>query len=277
MFTSASVIPEELLEVGSVPVKPGRDMKFSVDPTKAFSAQGGLPVEGAEEAALVTHETNCHFEPDNCLVVVDAHVKGCTHSVATYTKAAGVNPNVTQITPMLIEYWREIGEQNVLRPHAQFGLQGALMAARLSKMATGDWPTIWAEHGVVGTDQTTLIPPSAIDEYTMVHYKGTHPLFDSHSGVIDASGAPVGTLATIASRRTPVSAIFCDGNALEVCVYLTLKHLAERTRNLDIQIYCLVDATGFLPFIGHTIRLALINELRELGVKFVHSSQLRFN
>lgn len=275
--TAASVIPKSLWVQGVVNVEPGRDIKFTTDACGAFTKTGGLPVEGAEAAAMVTHQTNTCFGPDNCLFVNEAHVKGSTHSTETYEEEAGVVPNLTQTTPELIKHWMQIGESHVLRPHAQFGLNGALMAARLSKMVTGSWPTIWSEHGIVSTIETCFIPPITIKDYSMSHYKGTHPLYDSHSGIIDASGVPVGTLTTIASRHTPVRAIFCDGNALEVCIYLTLKHLAERTRHLDITIYCIVDATGFLPFIDAGIRNILIKELVGLGVKFVHSSQLKFN
>jgi len=275
--TAASIIPENMWVQGVVYVEPGRDIKFTTDACGAFAKTGGLPVEGAEAAAVVTHQTNTCFSPDNCLFVNEAHVKGSTHSAETYTEEAGVVPNLTQITPEQVEHWMQIGESRVLRPHAQFGLNGALMAARLSKMVTGSWPVIWNEHGIVSTTETCFIEPITISDYSMSHYKGTHPLYDSHSGIIDASGVPVGTLTTIASRRTPVRAIFCDGNAFEVCKYLTLKHLAERTRHLGITIYCIVDATGFLPFIDAGVREMLVKELVELGVKFVHSNQLRFN
>lgn len=277
MATLASVFPKPLLTGGVIHVEPGKDMKFTVDATVAFSQEGGLPVEGAEEAAVVTHVTNALFEPDNCMCVIDAHVKGCTHSIKTYTEEALVVPNQTLITPEQIATWREVGESRILRPHAQFGLDGALMAARLSRMVTGNWPTIWGEHGVMGTNETALIGPVSIDDYSMVHYKGTHPLFDSHSGIIDASGNQVGTLTTIASRREPTRAIFVDGNTIEVCVFLTLKHLAQMARHMGITVYCIIDGCGFLPIIGEEFRNALLAELSNMGVEFVYRHQLRFN
>ncbi len=277
MPTLASVFPEELLVRGPVIIEPGPVIKFTVDATIAFSKNGGLPVEGAEEAAVVTHATNLEFGPDNCLCVNDAHMPGCAHSVKTFTDEARVVPNVTQLTPELIARWQGFGAGRILRPHAQFGLDGLLMSTLVSKAVTGRWPTIWSEHGVFGTLETTFIGPVTVADYTMVHYKGTHPLYDSHDGIMDASGKPVGTLERIAARRIRTQAIVFDGNAFEVCKFLTMKRSALLLRHLNVEIYCLVDATGFLPFIDQKIRVALINELRELGVKFVHSTQLQFN
>lgn len=277
MPTFFSVIPEFNLEPGIVYVEPGIDIKFSVDPNLAFTDEGGLPTEGAKEAAVVTHATNVLFGPDNCLVVIDTHLIGCAHSVKSYTEEAGITPNVTQLTPALINHWKRIGDSRILQPHAQFSLDGLMRSTLISKMVTERWPTVWVEHSVHGTYETVLIPPVTMADYRMTCYKGTNPLFDSNDGILDASGKPVGSLEMMMARKVTPRAVFFDGNTFEVCVYLTIKRAAILFKQLGIQIYCIVDATSFLPHIDPKVRQAIIDELIALGVKFVHSSKLRFN
>lgn len=125
----------------------------------------------------------------------------------------------------------------------------------------------------MGSPETLFINPIQPSRFSNIFFKGTHPIHDSHSGVWDAVGNPVGVMAEIASRPVQVRAVYVDGNALEVCIYLTGLNLAR----FGIQVYIVVDGVGFLSFIDAASRQVLVQNLIRAGVKFVHSSQLQFN
>lgn len=282
MATFESVFPVQYLERSPVHIEPGYDITLDVDQSGAFdddeTRPGPLATTGAKEAAIVSYGLNGRFSSENCYAVIDAHVPGSAHSELAYTAAAEIVPNQITLTEERICHWMKIGEQEILVPGAQFSLQQLITTARLTRMFTGRDQVVWAAHAGMGSWQTNLIAPLVPELYCNVFYKGTHPLHDSHSGVWDAVGNPVGTMHVIAARRKRVRKILVKGNAFDVCIYLTLRHLARMAvYDPEMEIYCVVDATGFLPFISQDVRIALIEELIALGVKFVHSSQLVFN
>ncbi len=80
-------------------------------------------------------------------------------------------------------------------------------------------------------------------------------------------------MAAIAAREMRVRRIFVFGNALEVCIYLTLLNLAR----FGIEVYMVVDGVGFLAFIDKATRTDIVQKLQQAGVQLVHSGQLRFN
>jgi hypothetical protein len=278
MATFVSMIPNKYLELGPIEVEPGRDISFGVDHTGAFSARGPLATEGSEEAAIAAFDLNDKFGVANCLAVIDAHVPGSAHSELAYTPEAEIVPNVTTLTEERVLGWMKIGEDRILRPGAMFSLGQLITSGRLTRWFTGRDQIVWAEHAGMGSWETNFINPLIPGQHCNIFYKGTHPLHDSHSGVWDAVGNPVGTIQTIAARPLHVRNIFVHGNAFGVCIYLTLRHLSRvAAMTPGMTIYCVVDATGFLPFIDQQARLTLINELVELGVKFVTKDQMKFN
>lgn len=273
MPTAASVIPESLLEHAVVHIEPGRDIALSVDATGAFGPGGTLAVEGAAEAAEVSAEQARNFGRQNALAVIDAHVPGSAHGDDAYTEEAGIVPNETGLTEELIAHWILIGEQRILKPHARFGLRQLRADARLTIMFTGGPQIVWKQHGLMGSRETQFLSPLYPELFANIFFKGTHPVHDSHSGIWDAVGNPVGVMTEIAARPQRVQKIFVDGNALEVCIRLTALNLAR----FGIEVYIVVDAVGFLPFINEAVRQQMVTDLVKAGVKFVHSSQLQFN
>lgn len=273
MSTSEIAIPEAMLVQSSVIVNPGLDVQLSVDATRAFGPGGTLEVEGAAEAAVKTVELASNFSPQNAVAVIDSHVPGSAHGHDAYTDEAGIVPSVTLLTERLITRWIEIGENSILRPHATFSLRNLRTDARLTRMFTGSDQIVWIQHALMGSVETQFITPVFSQLFSNIFYKGTHPVHDSHSGIWDAVGNPVGVMANLASRPLPVRAVFIDGNALEVCIRLTALNLAR----FGIQVYIVVDAVGWLPFIPQGQRDLMLRSLQQVEVKFVHSSQLLFD
>lgn len=273
MPTSASVIPEELFVQKPINVEPGLDLQLSVDVIMAFGPGGTLEVEGAADAARITFFLARKFGRPNALAVIDAHVPGSAHAHGAYRQEAGIVPNVTTLSEDIIARWIQIGEDRILKSHARFSLRSLRTEARLTRMFTGADQIVWAQHALMGGAETQFISSIWPELFSNIFFKGTHPVHDSHSGIWDAVGNPVGVMAEIASRPKQVRAVYIDGNALEVCIYLTGLNLAR----FGIQVYLVVDAIGFLPFIDGTSRQVLIQNLLHAGVKFVHSTQLQFN
>lgn len=270
---SEAVVNETLLIQGIVDIEPGRDIGLSVDATKAFSPVGTLPVEGSGSAVDVTVALANAMGRQNYYAVVDAHVPGSAHSHDAYTDEAGVVPNVTTLTEDLIARWMKIGESKILRPHAQFSLRQLRTEARLTRLFTHSDQIVWKQHAEMGGFETQFIYPLLPSMFCNIFFKGTHPVHDSHSGIWDAVGNPVGVMAAIAAREQPVRRVLLDGNALEVCVCLTAKHLCR----FGFEVYLVVDAVGYLSFITEEKRRAILSDLLACGVRFVHSSQLKFN
>ncbi len=273
MTTSAQVIPEHLWVKGPIHVEPGKDIALSVDATRAFGPGGTLEVHGAAEAAVVDADTSRRFGRTNSLAVADAHVPGSAHAHGAYTQEAGIVPNQTLLSEEQIAAWIQMGEERILQPHAQFSLSQLRTDARLTQMFTGRPQIVWAQHACIGSEETLFIPPVVPEDFCNIFYKGTHPTRDSHSGIWDAVGNPVGVMAAIAARRERVRRIFVKGNALEVCIYLTLMNLAR----FGIEVFIVMDGVGYLSFIDDSTRAALVENLQRAGVRFVHSDELTYN
>jgi len=273
MSTSESVIPEQFLLRDRVIVNPGCDIQLSVDAIGAFGETGTLRTEGSEDAAVVASSLAQQFSPVNAIAVLDGHVPGSAHADTAYNDLAGIVPNVTTLTEERIDQWIRIGEEKILRPSARFSLRSLRADARLTRMFTGGDQVVWAEHATMGSTETLFIAPLTPNMFGNIFFKGTHPLHDSHSAVWDAVGNPTGVMNDIASRQLPIRAVFIDGNALEVCIFLTAMNLSR----FGIAVYIVTDGVGFLPFISDDNRLIIIKKLVQAGVKFTHTSLLTFS
>ncbi len=269
MPTALSVIPKELLVQGPVHIEPGRDLWLSVDDTGAFGPDGTLPVEGSLEAAWSSLHVMTLMGREHCLAVCDAHVPGSAHGHDAYMEEAGVIPNQTLLTEELIQGWMRIGEKQILQPHAQFSLGSLLRDARLTRMFTGSDQVIWAQHAPIGGTETLFNTPIFPGLFSNIFYKGTHPIHDSHSGIWDAVGNPVGVMECMAARSKMVRRVFLGGNALEVCIMLTALNLSR----FGIEVHMVMDAIGFLSFISQEHRMGIFGRLQAAGVKFSHTSQ----
>lgn len=236
------------------------DAILAVDVSPTFMPGGGLPVPFGDRVVPLVKRLLRYWPNQLRFATEEGHPYG---HVSLASSFVGL-PVGYKLTYEEVKQWTKQNHQ--LAEHADFTLRQ--LKAYLKRVGQ---QILWPDHGLEATTETK-IHPSLAGLFLHVHVKGIRPDCDSYGAVKDALGRSNGFHVHLSRHR--VKRVFVFGLAFDFCVGETAIQLAE----LGYQVFVVIDATRSVnvPAEGNYpgSEIAMLNRLKEAGVKLVRSRQL---